>query len=47
MKMLQGELQILRRKLGDQEAEELGVLVSKEIQYMNHEELKQKIVKIA
>ena len=47
MKMLQGEAQILRRKLGDQEAEELGVLVSKEIQFMNHEELKQKIVKLA
>jgi hypothetical protein len=47
MKMLQGESQILRRKLGDQEAQELGVLVSKEIQTMNSEELKGKIVKLA
>ena len=47
MKMLQGENQILRRKMGDQEAEELGVLVGKEIQFMNIEELKAKVTKLA
>ena len=47
MKMMQGESQILRRKLGEQEAAELGQLVSKEIIGMSNEELQGKIVKIA
>ena len=45
--MMQGEAQILRRKLGEQEAAELGQLVSKEIIGMSNEELQGKIIKIA
>ncbi len=47
LKMMQGESQILRRKLGDQEAAELGSLVLKEISGMSVEDLQAKIVKIA
>lgn len=47
LKMMQGEAQILRRKLGDQEAAELGSLVLKEISGMSVEDLQAKIVKIA
>ena len=47
LKMMQGEAQILRRKLGDQEAAELGSLVLKEISGMSVEDLQSKIVKIA
>lgn len=36
---MQGESQILKRKLGDQEAAELGSLVLKEISGMTMEEL--------
>ena len=39
LKMMQGESQILRRKLGDQEAAELGSLVLKEISGMSVEDL--------
>ena len=47
MKMMQSEAQILRRKLGDQEAAELGSLVLKEISGLSIEDLHTKIVKIA
>ena len=47
LKMMQGESQILRRKLGDQEAAELGSLVLKEISGMSVDDLQTKIVKIA
>ena len=47
MKLMQGEAQILRRKLGEQEAAELGNLVMKEIQGMSIEECQSKIVKLA
>jgi len=47
IKMLQSEASILRNKLGEQETAELSSLVSKEIQGMSNEELKQKIVKLA
>ena len=39
LKMMQGEAQILRRKLGDQEAAELGGLVLKEISSMSVDDL--------
>ena len=47
LKMMQGESQILRRKLGDQEAAELGSLVLKEISGMSVDDLQTKILKIA
>lgn len=47
MKMLQSEMQILKRQLGDQEAAQLSSVVAKEIGGMSNEELKSKIIKLA
>jgi regulator of replication initiation timing len=47
IKMLQSENAILRRKLGEEESQELSHLVSKEISHMSNEELKAKVIKIA
>lgn len=47
IKLLQGENAILRRKLGEDEAMELGNLVAKEISHMSNEELKGKVIKLA
>ena len=47
IKMLQSENAILRKKLGEEEQLELQVLVSKEIQSMDSQELRNKILKLA
>lgn len=47
VKMLQSENAILRKKLGQEEQLELQVLVSKEIQNMDSQELRNKILKLA
>lgn len=47
IKMLQSENAILRKKLGEEEQLELQVLVSKEIQNMDSQELRNKILKLA
>lgn len=47
LKMLQSEMQILKRQMGDQEAAQLSSVVAKEISGMSNEELKSKILKLA
>ena len=47
IKMFQSENAILRKKLGEEEQLELSALVSKEIQHMNTDELRSKIIKLA
>jgi hypothetical protein len=47
IKMLQSENAILRRKMGEEEGQELQHLVAKEISHMTNEELKAKVVKLA
>ena len=47
VKMMQSENAILRKKLGEEEQLELQVLVSKEIQNMDSQELRNKILKLA
>jgi hypothetical protein len=47
IKLLQSENSILRKRLNEEEQIDLAAVVTKEIERMNHDELKGKIIKVA